>query len=91
MPQRLLRRIKDRSFWAGVSFSSEAEKATSDGTTTESDPVVSFNLSPRAGYFIAQDLEAGLRLGYNSYKTGDIDGKTVSCEFFIWSIHQKIF
>ncbi len=46
----------------GLSFSSSTFKS---GTTT-SDPVTSFSITPRVGYFIADRFVAGLQLGYST-------------------------
>ncbi len=46
----------------GLSFSSSTSKF---GTTT-SDPVTSFSITPRIGYFIADRFVAGLQLGYST-------------------------
>lgn len=52
-------------------FSSQSGSNESGGTTVDDPKVVSGNFMPRVGYFVADDLAVGVRVGYSSTKTDD--------------------
>ena len=52
------------SVGGSFSLSVENTERKSGSTTREDDPVTTFELSPSIGYFMADDLELGVQIGY---------------------------
>ncbi|WP_040396761.1 outer membrane beta-barrel protein [Cesiribacter andamanensis] len=75
----------------GVSMASERSKVESGNTTEKDDPINSFSLTPGIGYFIASDLEVGLRFGLGRASQKGDDEKWVYSAFSAGPYVRKYF
>lgn len=63
---------------SSIGFSSEKYTYTSGGTSTESSKTTHFSFSPKAGYFVIDNLPVGLAINVSTYKTKAISGSNES-------------
>jgi outer membrane protein len=61
-----------------IGFSSEKYTYTSGGTSTESSKSTHFGFSPKAGYFVMDNLPVGLAINLSTNKTKAISGSNES-------------
>jgi hypothetical protein len=59
---------------SSMGLNTEKYSYTNGSTTTESSKTTSFNFNPKVGYFIIDNLPAGLAIDLSTAKTKAIDG-----------------
>jgi opacity protein-like surface antigen len=75
----------------GVSIATERSKSEWGNTTEKDDPINSFSLSPGIGYFIADDVEVGLRFGLGRATQSGDDFKWAYSAFSAGPYVRKYF
>lgn len=79
------------SVGGGVSFTSENSEKSFRSLTMREDPFTTFKLTPSVGYFFADDLEAGMQIGYTSMSIHGDNRRYSSTMFAVGPYVRKYF